>query len=146
MIPSGVIPAAQLIASVLTSLKTARDIAKDTTDPLLKSQVAEAYEGLLDLKERLLALDEENRQLKNELAKKTQIEGPIPPFGYFYKAGDREHPLCPKCYQSKEPREYYLTPAHPWNGGIRRECQICDQLIYEKEMNLSPRPMRIGRA
>jgi hypothetical protein len=102
MEPIGVFSAAQLFANVLSSVKAARDIAKDTSDPLLKAQVGEAYEGLLDLKERLLVLDEENRQLRAELAKRSEIEGPIPPFGYFYKYGDRDHPLCPNAISPRK--------------------------------------------
>jgi len=141
-----IIPVSAVIASVLSSLKNARDLAKDTSNSELRNQISDAYDSLLDLKSRLFEMDDEIRQLKAVLAKKAEMEGPVPPFGYFYKNGDREHPLCPKCYQSKEPTESYLTPAQSWNGGIRRECRNCHHFIYEKEMDLSPKraQIRIG--
>jgi hypothetical protein len=134
-----IIPIASVVANVLSSLKNARDLAKDTSNAELRGQIGEAYDALLDLKALLLDMDEENRRLRAELAKRAEFEGPIPPFGYFYKNGNREHPMCPKCFQAKEQRESYLTPATPWNGGIRRECRICGHFIYEKDMDLRPR-------
>ena len=67
------------------------------------------------------------------------VEGPFPPFGYVFKNGDRENPLCPKCWQENPPREAYLTALQEWNKGLRRTCRICGHHIYEKEMDLSPR-------
>lgn len=132
-----IIPVSTVIASVLGSLKNARDIAKDTSNSELRNQINDAYDSLLDLKGRLFEMDEEVRLLKAALAKRAEMEGPVPPFGYLYKNGDHEHPLCPKCYQSKEPVESYLTPAQPWSGGIRRKCRTCHHFIYEEEMDLS---------
>ena len=132
-----IIPITTVIGSVLSSLKNARDLVKDTSNSELRDEISDAYDGLLDLKGRLFEMDEENRQLRIELAKKGEVEGPLPPFGYLFKNGDREHPMCPKCFQSKERMESFLTPAQPWNGGIRRECHNCHHMIYEKEMDLS---------
>jgi hypothetical protein len=97
MEPSGIATTAQIVASVVSVLKDARELAKGSSNSELKQAIGDAYKGLLDLRERLLDLDTENRQLKAELEKKTEVEGPIPPFGYFYKRGDRDNPVCPKC-------------------------------------------------
>lgn len=140
-----IIPITTVIGSVLSSLKNARDLAKDTTNSELRSEISDAYDALLDLKSRLFEMDEEIRQLKTELAKRGEIEGPRAPFGYFYRKGDHEHPLCPKCYQSSELKVSFLTPPNPWNGGIRRDCRICGLTVWEKEMELGTSRVQIGR-
>jgi len=61
---------AQLVASVVGTVKTARDLAKDIGNRELKETIGDAYDGLNDLRQRVLDLDEENRQLKADLAKK----------------------------------------------------------------------------
>jgi hypothetical protein len=131
---AGVVTTAQLIGSVTGTLKTARDLVKDVSNHELKERIGAALEGLLDLRERLLTLEEDNRQLKEALSKKAQIEGPLPPFGYFYRVGDRLYPLRPRCYQSKEPAEFYMSPAKPWNGGTTRDCRVCNLEVWEQEM------------
>ena len=95
----------QTISSTLATLKNARDLAKDSKDHELKGVIGDAFDALLDLKERILALDEENRELKAKLSKREAIAGPLAPFGYLFKNGDMEHPLCPNCYQEKGMRD-----------------------------------------
>jgi hypothetical protein len=70
----------------------------------------------------MLALDEENRELKTQLAKKALITGPVPPFGYLYEKTDeaQQHPLCPRCYQ-KDQHLYTLVPSD-WGGATMRTC------------------------
>ncbi len=79
---SGVLSA---IGTTLSTLKNARDLAKESKDHELKDVISDAYDRLIDLKERMLALDEENRNLKTKLAERDSIVGPILPFG---KPGD----------------------------------------------------------
>ena len=131
---AGAVTTAQLIATVTGTLKTARELVKDVSNHELKEKIGDAYEGLLDLRERLLTLEHDNRQLKDVLSKKAQIEGPLPPFGYLYRVGDREHPICPKCYQSERSAEFYMSPATSWSGGIRRDCRACGLIVWEQEM------------
>jgi hypothetical protein len=117
LLPSA-ITISQLISAALSSTKSARELAKDSSDSDLKEQISQIYDSLLELKERVIEQAEENRLLKLELEKKRSIEGPIPPFGYYFQAGDREHPLCPKCFQERQPRQSFLSPATDWNGGF----------------------------
>jgi hypothetical protein len=93
--------AGQLLGTAVSIIRNARDLAKDSSDHELKNVISDAYDAVLNLKEKLLDLDEENRQLKAQLSKRGSFTGPIPPFGYVYKADDtgKDHPLCPKCYQ-----------------------------------------------
>jgi len=136
---------AQLVASVVGTVKTARDLAKDIGNRELKETIGDAYDGLNDLRQRVLDLDEENRQLKADLAKKAEIEGPLPPFGYFIYKHLPENPLCPKCYQAKESTISYMGPPQNWNRGMRRQCRNCGHYIYEKEMDLTPTTVQSRR-
>jgi len=110
-------------------------MAKDSTDSVLKEQISQIYDTLLDLKERTIALGEENHLLKSELAKKSQYIGPIAPHGYYFQAGENDIPLCPTCFQSHPQRVGFMSDRESWNNGIRRRCKLCNNVIYEKEMS-----------
>ena len=139
-----VVSTVSLVNSAIGALKSARELAKDTSDSELKEKIGAVYETLLDLREHALAQDEEIRHLKAQLAEKTAYVGPIAPHGYFYAADDvqKEHPLCPSCYQAKPQQIGFMDDAHSWNGGVRRECKLCGKHVYEKPMDLST-PRRI---
>jgi hypothetical protein len=124
--------AGQLLGTAVSIIKNARDLAKDSSDHELKNVISDAYDAVLNLKEKLLDLDEENRQLKAQLAKRDSFTGPVPPFGYVYKADDRskDHPLCPKCFQENG-HESFLT-AHSNAYKSWRRCPVCDVVIPEK--------------
>ncbi len=117
----GAVPISQLLSSALSVLRNARDLAKDSDDRELKAVIGQIFDAFSALKERTLAMDDEITGLKAQLARKTAITGPVPPFGYFYKNGDTDHPLCPKCYQEKG-YEFMLTTEH-FSGGVTRVCQ-----------------------
>ena len=112
----------QVIGTTIATLRNARDLAKDSKDHELKDVISDAYDSLLDLKERMFALDQENRELKAKLAERDSIVGPILPFGYFYLATDtsKASPLCPQCWQNKDQK--YPLQTESWNGGQRRRC------------------------
>jgi hypothetical protein len=128
-----------LVNSAIGAIKSARELAKDTSATELREKIGAAYETLLDLREHALSLDEENRQLKAQLAAKAAYIGPVAPHGYFYEATDapKQHPLCPTCFQSNPQRIGFMDESKPWNRGIRRECKLCGKHVYEKPMDLA---------
>lgn len=125
----------QLVANVVSTVKAARDLAKETGNHDLKERIGDAYDGLNDLRQRVLDLAEENRQLKAELAKRAGIDGPVPPFGYFFDKRHPDQPLCPKCYQSKDGQISFMGPLHSWSYGERRVCRMCSYIVWEREPN-----------
>jgi hypothetical protein len=129
----------QVISSTIATLKNARDLAKDSKDHELKEVIGNAFDALLDLKERILVLDDENRELKTKLAKKESIIGPVRPFGYVYRTEDSTHqyPLCPQCYQ-KDGAISYLSAPRLLAGGPRRECNSCPFKCWEKPIDDTP--------
>jgi hypothetical protein len=133
------VTAAQMVASVVSTVKAARDLAKDISNHELKEKIGDIYKGLNDLRQRILDLDEENRNLKAELAKRAETDGPVPPFGYYFDKRHPDSPLCPKCYQSSDSRLAFMGPQEPWgNGALRRKCQLCGHVIDE----IKPKPYR----
>jgi hypothetical protein len=115
----------QVISSTIATLRNARDLAKDSKDRELKEVIGDVFNALLDLKERMLALDDENRQLKEQLAMKASFTGPVPPSGYIYAKEDvsQAHPLCPRCYQEKG--HVYPLASRNYGGNSSRHCPNC---------------------
>ena len=127
------IPVGQLLSSTLSALNNVRDLARDSSDRELKEKINETYDGLLSLKQRMLAMDDENRELRAKLAQKESVVGPVRPFGYIYRTEDSSHqyPLCPQCFQ-KEGAISYLTAPRLLAGGPRRECNSCSFKCFEQ--------------
>jgi len=148
---STVATTAGLVSNAINALKSARELAKDSSDSDLKEKIGDAYDALIDLREHALAQDDEIRRLKAQLTEKAAYVGPIPPHGYYYASSDaegKEHPLCPTCFQSKPQKIGFMDEPHSWNRGIRRTCKLCGEAVYEKPMDLStPRQIvpRMGR-
>ena len=131
-----IVSAGGLINNALNTLKSARELAKEVDGVEIKEKLLEVYDVLLELKAHTVALDDENRELRRQLVDKLAYIGPVPPFGYYYAANDesKEHPLCPRCYQSDPMKKSFLSSPQSWNGGLKRICHLCAYLIYEKPM------------
>ena len=119
---------------LVSSAKTARELAKDTSNHELKAAISDLYDDVLSVKERVVDLDEENRALRVALDERGKYVGPVIPHGYYFQAGDNEHPLCPRCFQEKPQRIAFMTEPESWNRGVRRQCKLCGHHIYEKPM------------
>ena len=132
ILPSVVSTTVQLVGNLVSSAKNARDLAKASSDHELKASISELYDALLDVKAHVLELDEENRRLVAELARKGQVVGPTEQFGYFFYNDKPEQPLCPKCFQSQQPNGVFLGPLYRRNGGKFRKCPVCDYGNYEE--------------
>jgi hypothetical protein len=138
ILPPAVLTVTQLVSGLVASAKNAQDLAKASSDRELKSTISELYDSLLDVKACVLDLDEENRNLKAELARKEEIVGPNDPHGYFFYKDNLGKPLCPKCVQSLPRNPVFLSPAKIVNGASYRECPICHWGHYETE----PQPLK----
>jgi hypothetical protein len=111
-------------SAAISSVKNARDIAKSSHDHELKAAISDAFDAVLDLKEKVHELTEQNRSLREQLERRDDIahdEGS----GYFYKTNENK-PLCPKCYQQSNPLPVYLQV---WNDGTT-SCPVCETRFY----------------
>jgi hypothetical protein len=120
-----------LINSTVQTAKTAIELAKHTKDADLRQSVSEVLDQILDLKAKVLELDDENRSLKQQIALRAGIER-RGEFGYWFKHGESD-PLCPKCYEETG-KQIFLPPSEPWSGRVRRDCRVCHHTYWEKPM------------
>jgi hypothetical protein len=141
IIPPAVLTTTQFVGGLVASAKNALDLAKSSSDHTLKGAVSELYDSLLDVKGRVLDLDEENRKLKAQLEQKDDIVGPFDPHGYFYKKTDeaKEKPLCPRCLQSQPSKVVFLSPPLDGTSGWRT-CVVCGFNKFEPDPNVVSEP------
>lgn len=125
ILPPVVLTTAQLVGGLVASAKNAHELVKGSSDHALKGAVSELYDSLLDVKARVLDLDEENRTLRTELARKDEIVGPQGRHGFFTYQSKPDHPLCPKCLQSREKNAVFLTEDEFYDSPVYR-CIICN--------------------
>jgi hypothetical protein len=145
ILPTAVLTTTQLVGGLVASAKNALDLAKASSDHALKGAVNELYNSVFDVRGRVLDLYEENRSLRDELAHKDEIDGPIDPHGYFFYKDKPDRPLCPKCLQSLPRNAVFLSPLQHVDGGTYRSCVICSFEHNETPRKNTPNPVGVGR-
>ena len=128
IIPPAVLTVASLVNSALSSVRAAKELAKDSSDVELKARIAETYDSFLDIKDRVIDLDLENRTLKEQLAKREAFKR-TGEFGYYFVEGDPD-PFCPKCYEGSNKAIHLPKPANRI-GGVMRVCMQCNYAFVE---------------
>ena len=128
----------QLAVNALTVLKSVNKAAEASDNLELRGCISELYNTFNALQARAIEIDLENRSLKEQVARKDEIEGPSEDHGYFFYNGKPDKPLCPKCWQSMHPNTVYLSPAYDRNGDKMRTCTICDY-IHREVKQTTPR-------
>lgn len=135
ILPRVALTTTQLLGSLLASAKNVLDVAKASSDRALKAAVSELHDSVLDVKGRVLELDEENRSLKAELARQGEIVGPVQPHGYFFFEEKPEGPLCPNCWQSRPRSARFLSPLQRNSSASWRNCTGCGHMYWESKSN-----------
>jgi hypothetical protein len=143
IIPQAALTTVQIVSSLAASAKNAVDLAKSTSNNELKGAVSELYNSVLDVKARVLYLDEEVRTLKAQLVTREEIEGPDARFGYFRFKSKPNEPLCPKCYQSVPSKIVNMGPRDQRAGGIMRFCPVCNFTVTEEVRQQEQRQLPI---
>jgi hypothetical protein len=124
-----VLTAAQIVNTTISAAKQAIELAKQTKNPDLKEKLSELFDHVLEIKAKMLVLEEENGSLKREKAAKASVHRKGQ-FGYFFVEGDPD-PLCPHCFE-KDDKQIHLPALHEWNGGLRRLCRSCHNEFWER--------------
>jgi hypothetical protein len=132
IVPPAVLTTAQLVGGLVASAKNAVELTKASSNHDLKAAVSELYDSLIDVKARVLDLDEENRNLKADLVRKAEVDGPMEPHGYFFRKDKPDLPLCPKCFQSQPSNIVFLGPIKTSGSGRYRECLVCKRTSWEQ--------------
>jgi len=72
-------------------------------------EILSAIGTIRGLENQLSEADQKIRHLQRELDKRLTLEGPTPPFGYFFNPKHPDSPICPKCYQAETPSISFMT-------------------------------------
>jgi len=119
IVPAAALTVTSLVNNLVSSVKNARELSKQSSDSELKEQIADIYDAIVDVKARVLDLDTENRSLREQLAQKASVKHDPNTKG-FYKEGEID-PLCPKCFQSPTHDVVYLRDEGDQSG----YCVVC---------------------
>jgi regulator of replication initiation timing len=116
-----------LVNGTIGLLKEARDAAKRSDDHDLKDKLSEVFDAVLELKEVIGNLREENAGLRMRLETRDNLKWDTKRKLYFAD-GDPD-PFCPACMDLNA-RQVRLHPVadsvgHPW----RYDCKICKNLF-----------------
>jgi len=149
IIPHAALTTVQIVSGLAASAKNAFDLAKSTSNNELKGAVSELYDSVLDVKGRVLELDEKVRSLKAQLDQREEIEGPDAKFGYFYLKSRPNEPLCPKCYQSVPSNIANMGPRQQQGSYVGRVCPVCrfsvtEQTAQEVNSHIEYDPLSYG--
>jgi hypothetical protein len=132
--------ATQILTAATKTLNSARERAQASKDAELKALINTLYDEMASLREAVLRVTGESDELQRRLAQ--QAERPPEPeirqVGEvnFYFVGEKG-PYCQPCYDGKG-KLVMLSPAHDWNGGVRRQCVLCKGNFYERPMDFGP--------
>jgi hypothetical protein len=125
--------AAQVLSNTLAVLKTVREQAQVSKDAELKSRISSLYDSVLELKEAMMMVTDENNQLRHRIA---QLEKPpagpeIKQVGLtnYYFLGEKG-PFCQPCYD-RTSKLVPLAPRDRYAGGMGRKCEVCNKVFFE---------------
>jgi hypothetical protein len=124
--------AVTMLSAALSTFKQVKELSAGSGDLALKESVSELYDKLLDVKQSLIELEDENRTLRQQLQAKAELER-RPPHGYWFKKGEAD-PICPLCHQ-RDGKAIYLDPPYTSreDGSITRYCRGCSSTFYERQ-------------
>ena len=119
-----------LVTSTIIATQHAFDLAEHLRDEELKQKIYEVYTLVLVLDRQMAALEEENRNLRRELAERRRVMAERKGvFGYWFKEGETD-PLCPVCCERDDALSYLSQVEHVEKGS-RRVCGTCQSVFWE---------------
>jgi hypothetical protein len=126
-----------LVTSTIIATQHAFDLAEHLRDEELKQKIYEVYTLVLVLDRQMAALEEENRNLRRELAERRRVMAERKGvFGYWFKEGETD-PLCPVCCE-RDDAVSYLTQLERVSDGSRRTCPTCQSVFWEQRTSELP--------
>ena len=119
-----------LVTTTIVAAQHAYDLAGHSHDADLQQKISEIYDLVLILDRQLGALEEENRELKRQLAERQKVMATRKGvFGYWFKEGETD-PLCPVCCERDDALSYLSQLEHVQEGS-RRVCPTCQSVFWE---------------
>ncbi|HEY4930085.1 MAG TPA: hypothetical protein VII23_00820 [Terriglobales bacterium] len=122
-----------LFNAIATAGKNIYEIAQGVSKIEVKQQLMEVYDTLMNLKVQVSELEDENRNLRDNLRFKGDEFVFNMPFWYEKKFPDRA--LCPKCFSQK-----VLAPMGPVTaaeGDRYRDCLVCGAVFNVSRSRIS---------
>ena len=120
----------QLVTSTIVATQHAFDLAEHLQDRDLQQKISQIYDLVLILDRQMQALQEENRELKLQLAAKPKVMATRKGvFGYWFKEGETA-PLCPVCCERDDTVSYLSQVEHVQQGSCRT-CAVCESVFWE---------------
>jgi hypothetical protein len=140
--------ALSLLAKTTEGLNALRERSQRTKDLDIKDQINTLYDNILQLKEVMSRLLDENKDLRRQLEQQQHPpEKPkIKQVGQtnYYFVGD-EGPYCQPCYDGKDKTLVtLLPPKRDTLGGLHRDCPVCHRPFYESSNSPPPPKVRMG--
>ena len=119
-----------LVTTTVVAAQQAYDLAGESRDVELQQKISEIYDLVLILDRQLQALEEENRELKRQIAGKPKVMATRKGvFGYWFKEGETA-PLCPVCCERDDTVSYLSQVEHVKQGSCRT-CATCQSVFWE---------------
>jgi hypothetical protein len=120
----------QLVTSTIIATQHAFDLAEHLRDEDLKQKIYEVYTLVMVLDRQMQALEEENGDLRRQLAERRKVVATRKGvFGYWFKEGETA-PLCPVCCE-RDDAVSYLSQVEHVKDGSRRTCATCKAVFWE---------------
>nr|WP_319396320.1 hypothetical protein [uncultured Desulfobacter sp.] len=139
-------PDISLIASALTSIKTATDFArliKESSTTLKDAEVKLQLAGLIsaladtkvsiaDIKTELIDKNAEIDDLKKQLEMKAKFVFKKP---FYFQEGD-QYPFCPKCWEDRG-KGIHMSGPDEFAGRTAYKCPVCAHMEFTKRRDIS---------
>jgi hypothetical protein len=143
---TSVTAATGILSNAMKLLDSVREQAKGSKDLALKESISKLYNDLLDLKAAHMRIEEENTELRRQIAQgahkppepKIRQVGAV---NYYFVPGEEE-PYCQPCYDGKSKSLVRVSPPEAWSGGQRRHCPVC--YTYFQETKSEDRPIQLA--
>ena len=130
------ITAISLAKNITELTKTLFTVAKEQQKQETKAELNEVIDKLLELKQQAVELEDENRELREQLRFKSgDFEFRAP---FYYEKGKPNIPLCPKCFVEHKRAAPMDAPYQEHPGSSRwRKCLACHTITDEVKANPS---------
>jgi uncharacterized small protein (DUF1192 family) len=110
-----------LVNGTISLLKEAKQAAKQSEDHNLKDKLSEIFDSVLDLKEVVGCLRDENADLRAQLARQKELRWDGAKKLYFRE--DDSDPFCPSCFDLNG-RHIRLQPSI-YSSFFEYVCKVC---------------------
>jgi uncharacterized small protein (DUF1192 family) len=119
-----------LVNGTIGLLKEARDAAKRSDDHDLKDKLSEVFDSVLELKEVIGSLREENAELRKQLDAKRSLKWDSKESLYFAE-GDPD-PFCPACFDLSG-KQIRLHPEYSYGAVWKYDCRVCNNVYVRHD-------------